>query len=110
MNESRNEYLLDLVGLNAIHQLYEKEDLPLLMEKLDGKYYAYLKKLLSRFVELETNMSKKTIEKMKDVQSLIDAISRKTDSEQFILDNAHTFRNSPPVHFEQSGFDTVMDD
>jgi hypothetical protein len=108
MNESRNEYLLELTGLNAMHQLYEKEDLPLLMEKIDGKYYALLKKLLSRFVELETDMSKQTIQKMNDLQSLTDAISRETDSAQFIQENAHAFKNTPPVLFEQSGSDQVI--
>ena len=108
-NESRNEYLLALIALNTAQGCYDKNDLPRIMERLDGMFYDYTKELLLKFVEFEKDTTGKINVKSDHMRDQIEKINRDIDVKEFINDFPQAFKHNVPLQFESAAVDTVSE-
>lgn len=109
MHDSRNNYLLALSGFNAIQDLYQKEDLPLLMAKIDGSYYLTLSELLKKYADFENVVSQSVDQSMQILRDNVGLISRPEEVKYFLDDFKQTFNDNPHMNFENVGIDVCKE-
>ncbi|KAJ3322931.1 Intersectin 1 (SH3 domain protein) [Boothiomyces sp. JEL0866] len=109
LDEARNIYLLSLQGYNRLLQLYEKEDLPNLMQKLDGKYYETVQTLVNSFSKFQEEVSTCGVKSSEVIKQKASLISREKDVSQFLADNNTIFKESSELQFEPVGLDQTKE-
>jgi hypothetical protein len=109
LNEARNNYLLALQGLNSLQQLYDTEDISILIEKLDGKYYETLKNLFELFAKLQDDVANSVKVSAEVLKGQVTLINRAQETEQFLQENAAVFKANGLISFETIGLDTTKE-
>jgi hypothetical protein len=109
LNEARNNYLLALQGLNSLQHLYDTQDVAILMEKLDGKYYETLRNLFDLFAKLEDDVSNSVKASAEVLKGQAALISRTQETEQFLQENSVVFKANNTIAFETIGLDTIKE-
>ena len=109
MHEARNNYLLSLKAFNSLQKLYDEEDLPLLMSKIDGSVYSLLKEILEKFARFEQEFAKSVQTSALATKMQASIISRETDVSTFLADNSAIFHEGLLLSFEGTGSDVVQE-
>ncbi|KAI8922926.1 hypothetical protein BC831DRAFT_473791 [Entophlyctis helioformis] len=109
LNDARNDYLLALMGTNAIQDLYYQDDMPIIMKKLDGEYYATLKSLLTAYTDLEVAFSASLKSSVDRVSSEVSKIDRQADIAVFLKDYSQTFNEPSTFAFDPMPTDEVIE-
>ncbi|KAJ3262508.1 Intersectin 1 (SH3 domain protein) [Boothiomyces macroporosus] len=109
LDEARNIYLLSLQGYNRLVQLYEKEDLPNLMQKLDGKYYETVQTLVNSFSKFQEEVSTSGLTTSETIKQKASLINREKDLSQFLADNNTIFKETSDIQFEPVGLDQTKE-
>lgn len=114
LNTARNNYLLALAAINALQKLYDQDNLPQLIEKVDGFFYDILASVINKYTDLETTLSNEINTCMEKIRNDSDLISRDVDLEQFLNQYSSIFKPSTIFSFENVGQDErkelVVDD
>jgi hypothetical protein len=109
LNEARNNYLLTLQALNRIQQLYDNEDVPSLLQKLDGQYYETLQNMFNLLAKVEEDVSVSVKASADALRSQFALINRPQETELFLTENSAIFKANPVIPFENIGADTIKD-
>ena len=107
MHDSRNNYLLAIASYNAITNLYETEDLPLLMSKIDGNFYTTFSDILLKYTDFENEISENIDKSMRNIQNQLKLISRSEELKLFLEEFKTSFAKQPRVEFEAVGIDDL---
>merc|ERR1719354_87286 len=107
MHDARNNYLLAIASYNSITDLYETEDLSLLMSKVDGNYYTTFSEMLLKYTDFETGLSQNIDESMGRIQNQLKSISRSEELKLFLEEFKNSFAKKPRVQFEAVGIDDL---
>ncbi len=109
LHEARNNYILSLNAFNSLQKLYDEEDLPLLMSKIDGSVYSLLKEILEKFATFEQEFAKSVQTSALATKMQASIISRETDVSTFLADNSAIFHEGLLLSFERTGSDVVQE-
>ena len=109
MNSARNNYLLALTAINSLQKLYDQDDLPQLMIKVDGFFYDVLASVLQKYTVFETDLCVDVNACMEQIRNEADQVSRDKDVQQFLDQYAAFFKPSTLFSFESVGADEVRD-
>jgi hypothetical protein len=95
LNRARTEYILQVEAVNAVHKHYYNSVLHNLMEYNDDHYYVFFNNVLSEFLNIEIESSKKQIKCCDNVKLSVDGIDRNKDNFTFLTENEALFTASP---------------
>ncbi|KAK2849563.1 hypothetical protein Q5P01_009397 [Channa striata] len=106
LTEVRNEYLLALAAVNAHHQHYYTNDLPQVMEQMDGDVYRDLKSHFALLcgTEMETCLS--THKQHSRIWDSIAKVTRERNVQHFLQESA-SFNKTADFTFQSAPRDTV---
>ncbi|KAH6562894.1 hypothetical protein BASA50_001645 [Batrachochytrium salamandrivorans] len=100
LNNSRNQYLLSLQGINAMQSHYYKDEMTSLMERIDGDFYTTFTNMLSQFTHIESFISTSLKESSENVDKKISKINRQRDIEIFLKEYHQIFNEQAPFSFD----------
>ncbi|KAJ8329910.1 hypothetical protein BDV3_004078 [Batrachochytrium dendrobatidis] len=109
LNNSRNDYLLSLEGINAMQSHYYKDDMTALMEKIDGNFYTTFSSMLHQFTSLESSVAASLKSGADLVDTEIKKVDRKRDVELFLKDYQQIFHEQAPFLFDMATTDEHCD-
>ncbi|XP_056239368.1 F-BAR and double SH3 domains protein 1-like isoform X2 [Seriola aureovittata] len=106
LTEVRNEYLLALAAVNAHHQHYYTNDLPHIMEQMDGDIYDDLRNhlLLLCGTELDTCLSTQKL--YSKIWDSVAKVTREKNIQQFLRESV-SFSKTFEFTFQPAPFDKV---
>ncbi|KAL2914324.1 hypothetical protein HK105_206096 [Polyrhizophydium stewartii] len=105
LNDARNEYLLCIAGTNAMHNHYYRDDMTVLMQKIDGDYYTTLSGLLRQYTQLEAALSQGLKASADKIESDVGRIARQRDVDLFLREHHGVFFEQPEFMFEPAPSD-----
>eukprot|EP00842_Homolaphlyctis_polyrhiza_P006385 jgi/Hompol1/6748/HPOL_001192-RA len=88
LNDARNDYLIAVAGTNAIQDRYYKEDIHIVMERIDGDYYKTINRLLHEYTTLETSVSQSTKLSADRVETEVAKVDRQRENREIVVDEA----------------------
>lgn len=109
LHNARNHYILALAGINTLQKLYDQDDLPQLMTKVDGFFYDVLASVIGKFSDYETILSNQVVESSELVRDEAELVSRESDLAQFLEQYAAIFKPSTTFNFEGVGQDELKE-
>ena len=105
LDTARNNYLLAQIGINSIQKLYDDDDLPQVIEKVDGFFYDVFPSVINKYIEFETTLTTEINTCMGTIRDEADLISRDVDIQQFLDQNQAVFKPSTIFPFDNVGLD-----
>ncbi|KAJ3276340.1 Intersectin 1 (SH3 domain protein) [Terramyces sp. JEL0728] len=94
---------------SVVQKLYEKDDMPTLMQKLDGKYYETVQTLVNSFAKFQEEVSSSGVKCADTIKQKAGLINREKDVTQFLADNNSIFRETSELQFEAVGLDQIKE-
>ncbi|KNC97306.1 uncharacterized protein SPPG_07235 [Spizellomyces punctatus DAOM BR117] len=107
LNDSRNDYILALEGVNVIQAAYYKEELPNLMLNLDANFYTVYPSLLEKYAGLESDYTGALQTSVETVRTSLGNVDRNKELDNFLRDHNAIFQDPGPFHFEPGAGDDV---
>ncbi|XP_029958982.1 F-BAR and double SH3 domains protein 1-like [Salarias fasciatus] len=106
LTEVRNEYLLTLAAVNAHQQHYYDNDLPQVMELMDGNVYDDLRRHFTLLcgTEMETCLSTHT--QYGRIWECVNKVTRERNVQQFLQESV-SFSRTPDFSFQPAPHDKV---
>ncbi|XP_024918968.1 F-BAR and double SH3 domains protein 1 isoform X2 [Cynoglossus semilaevis] len=87
LTEARNHFLLTLAAVNAHHQFYYTEDLPHVLEQMDGSFYEDLKNDFCLLCETELDSCLNTHKYYSNIWDNVDKVTREKNIQQFLQES-----------------------
>ncbi|XP_020509028.1 F-BAR and double SH3 domains protein 1 isoform X1 [Labrus bergylta] len=106
LTEVRNDYLLSLAAVNAHHQNYYKNDLPRIMELMDGDVYDDLRSHLSLLCGTEMDSCLNTHKQYSRIWETVTKVTRERNVLQFLQESV-SFSQTPEFTFQPAPCDKV---
>ncbi|XP_040904642.1 F-BAR and double SH3 domains protein 1-like isoform X2 [Toxotes jaculatrix] len=104
--EVRNEYLLALAAVNAHHQHYYTNDLPLIMEKMDGDVYDDLRSHFTLLCGTEMDTCLSTHKQYSKIWDSVTKVTREKNIQQFVQESV-SFSKTAEFTFQPAPRDKV---
>ncbi|XP_028271200.1 F-BAR and double SH3 domains protein 1-like isoform X2 [Parambassis ranga] len=106
LTEVRNEYLLALAAVNAHRQHYYTNDLPLIMEQMDGDVYDDLRRHFTLLCGTETDTCLATHRLYSRIWDSAAKVTRERNVQQFLQESV-SFSKTPEFNFQPAPRDKV---
>ncbi|XP_076595719.1 F-BAR and double SH3 domains protein 1-like [Chaetodon auriga] len=106
LTEVRNEYLLALAAVNAHHQHYYTDDLPQIMEQMDGDVYEDLRGHFTLLCGTEMNTCLATHKQYSSIWESVAKVTRERNVLQFLQESV-SFGKTPEFSFQPAPRDKV---
>ncbi|KAI8592422.1 hypothetical protein BDZ88DRAFT_282695 [Geranomyces variabilis] len=107
LNDARNEYLLCLASANTIQQSYYKEEVPQLMQNVDGSFYTAYPALLEKYSGLEEEYTADLHRSVETIRVNLKTVDRQKEVEAFKGDNYTLFQDANIFYFEPCAGDEI---
>ncbi|KAI8817468.1 uncharacterized protein EV422DRAFT_570810 [Fimicolochytrium jonesii] len=109
LNDARNEYLLALQAVNSIQQTYYKEELPQLMQNLDGSFYSAYPSALDKYTNMESEFTAVLNSAVETLRETVKGMERGKESEAFMREHQGVFQDPSTFYFESHAGDDVTE-
>ncbi|XP_069387188.1 F-BAR and double SH3 domains protein 1-like [Paralichthys olivaceus] len=106
LTEVRNDYLLALAAVNAHHQNYFKNDLPLIMEQMDGDVYDDLRSHFILLCGTEIDSCLSTHKLYNKIWDSVGKVTREKNIQQFLQESV-AFSKTTGFPFQPATHDMV---
>ncbi|XP_026212804.1 F-BAR and double SH3 domains protein 1-like isoform X2 [Anabas testudineus] len=106
LTEVRNEYLLTLVAVNAHQQHYYTNNVPYIMEQMDGEIYDDLKSHFTLLCGTEMDTCLSTHKQYSKIWDSVVKVTREKNVQQFLQESV-SFNKTPEFTFELAPHDKV---
>ncbi|KAJ3146062.1 F-BAR and double SH3 domains protein 2 [Geranomyces michiganensis] len=107
LNDARNEYLLSLASANTIQSSYYKEEVPQLMQNVDGSFYSAYPALLEKYSNLEDEYTGELHRSVETIRVTLKNVDRQKEVEAFKSENYTLFQDANVFYFEPCAGDEI---
>ncbi|KAF0039303.1 hypothetical protein F2P81_007538 [Scophthalmus maximus] len=105
--EVRNDYLLALAAVNAHHQNYHTNDLPRIMEQMDGDVYEDLRSHFTLLCGTEMDSCLSTHKQYSKIWDSLVKVTREKNIQQFLQETV-AFSKTTEFHFQPAPGDKAL--